>query len=247
MRSHAFQLACMSFLAACTTICSADGTKLLRYPDIHGDRVVFTYAGDLWTAPSVGGTASRVTAHEGLELFAKFSPDGQQLAFTGQYDGDEQVYVTSAGGGVPRQLTFYPAKGPLPDRWGFDNQVYGWTPDGTSVLFRSLRQGWTLTDSRLYTVGTDGGLPRQLPMRVSGVGDFSPDGTHVVFSPLTRDFRTWKRYEGGWAQDLYTIDLKTLDARKITGDARTDRDPMWIGDRIYFASDRNGTLNLFLL
>ena len=114
-------------------------TKLLRFPDVHGDRVAFVYAGDLWTAPAVGGTAVRLTAHPGLELFPKFSPDGRWIAFTGQYDGDEQVYVVPAAGGAPRQLTWYPARGPLAPRWGWDNQVYDWTPDGRSVLFRSLR------------------------------------------------------------------------------------------------------------
>ena len=220
-------------------------TKLLRYPDIHKNRVVFTYAGDLWSASTSGGQAQRLTSHDGVEYFAKFSPDGKWIAFTGQYDGDEQVYVIPSEGGVPQQLTFYPARGPLPDRWGVDNQVYGWTPDGKSVLFRSMRHGWTLTDTRLYTVSREGGLPRALPMRVSGAGDFSPDGTSVVFSPLTRDFRTWKRYSGGWAQDLWVFELQTLSATKITDHPRTDRDPMWIGDRIYFASDRSGTLNLY--
>ena len=98
-------------------------TKLLRFPDIHGDKVVFTYASDLWIAPVAGGTATRLTAHPGMEVFAKFSPDGKWIAFTGQYDGDEQVYVMPATGGEPRQLTFYPARGPLAPRWGWDNQV----------------------------------------------------------------------------------------------------------------------------
>jgi len=133
-------------------------TKLLRLPDIHKDKVVFTYAGDLWVAPSTGGTAIRLTAHPGLELFAKFSPDGRWIAFTGQYDGDEQVYVIPATGGVPKQLTFYPARGPLPPRWGYDNQVLGWTSDGKAVFFRSLRDGWDLSDSRLYTAPVAGGL-----------------------------------------------------------------------------------------
>ena len=222
-----------------------EATKLLRFPDIHEDQVVFVYAGDLWRASTEGGNAVRVTAHPGIETFPKFSPDGKFIAFTGQYDGDEQVYVIPAAGGVPQQLTYYPAHGPLPDRWGFDNQVYGWSPNGKSVLFRSMRHAWGLTDTRLYTVPLAGGLPQPLPMRVSGAGDFSPNGSSVVFSPLTRDFRTWKRYEGGWAQELYTIDLKSLEQKQITDSKRTDRDPMWIGDRIYFASDRSGTLNLY--
>ncbi|HSD45269.1 MAG TPA: hypothetical protein VLB87_01555, partial [Pyrinomonadaceae bacterium] len=111
-------------------------TKLLRFPDIRGDRVVFTYAGDLWTAPSTGGNAIRLTSHPGVEVFGKFSPDGKWIAFTGQYDGDEQVYVVPASGGEPKRLTWYPANGPLPPRWGYDNQVYGWTRDGKEVLFR---------------------------------------------------------------------------------------------------------------
>src|SRR5262245_18500362 len=184
-------------------------TKLLRFPDVYGERVVFCYAGDLWIAPSSGGTAWRLTAHPGLEVFPRFSPDGKWVAFTGQYDGDEQVYVVSASGGVPKQLTFYPARGPLTPRWGWDNQVYGWTSDGASILFRSMREGWDLTDTRLFTVPREGGAATALPMPVSGGGDLSPDGKQVVYSPLTRDFRTWKRYEGGWAQDLYIYDLAT--------------------------------------
>jgi tricorn protease len=123
-------------------------TELLRLPDVFGDQVVFTYAGDLWLAPADGGQAVRLTAHPGVEIFAKFSPDGRWIAFTGQYDGDEQVYVVPTSGGIPRQLTFYPAMGPLPHRWGFDNVVYGWTPDGSAVLFRSLRYAEGIGEGR---------------------------------------------------------------------------------------------------
>lgn len=221
-------------------------TKLLRFPDISSDLVVFCYGGDLWKASTDGGQASRLTAHPGQELFPKFSPDGEWIAFTGQYDGDEQVYVMPAAGGVPKQLTYYPASGPLAPRWGYDHQVYGWTPDGESVLFRSLRDadgGKTLTG--LYTVSVEGGLPQMLPMPTSGAGDFSPDGTQLLYSPLFRDFRTWKRYEGGWAQDLYIFDLESLKATPIDNSVRTERDPMWIGESLYFASDRGGRLNLY--
>ena len=220
-------------------------TKLLRYPDISGDQVVFTYAGDLWLASESGGTARRLTAHPGLEVFAKFSPDGQWIAFTGQYDGDEQVYVVPVTGGAPRQLTFYPAKGPFAPRWGFDNQVYDWTHDGSEILFRSMRYGYDLSDTRLFKVSVEGGLPEPLAMPISGAGDLSPDGTQVVYSPLVRDFRTWKRYEGGWAQELYIFDLDSYDFEQITDHPRADRDPMWIGGKIYFTSDRDGKNNLF--
>ena len=215
----------------CLPAFAAAQTKLLRFPDIHGDKVAFTYGGDIWTASTSGGMATRLTAHPGLELFAKFSPDGKWIAFTGQYDGDEQVYVIPVTGGIPKQLTFYPARGPLNPRWGYDNQVYGWTPDGKSIIFRSHREYFELGDSRLYTVSTDGGLPKPLPMPKSGAGDYSPDSTKVVYSPLFRDFRTWKRYSGGWAQQLYIFDLKTHASEKITDDPRCHRDPMWIGDK----------------
>ncbi|MCK6447428.1 MAG: S41 family peptidase [Planctomycetes bacterium] len=233
-----------AFLALASTVASAQ-TKLLRFPDVHGERIAFCYAGDLWTASSSGGSAVRLTAHPGVELFPRFSPDGKWIAFTGQYDGDEQVYVVPSTGGVPKQLTWYPARGPLPARWGWDNQVYGWSKDGKSVLFRSMSEGWDLTDTRLFLVPVDGGLPKPLPVPVAGGGDLSPDEKQVVYSPLTRDFRTWKRYEGGWAQDLYTFDFATHDLQPVAHSIRTERDPMWIGSKIWFVSDRDGFLNLY--
>jgi len=243
MRATSLVLLCA--LAAASAVPLGAQTRLLRFPDIHGDRVVFSHAGDLWVAPSSGGTSARLTAHPGIELFPKFSPDGAWIAFTGQYDGDEQVYVVPSQGGAPKQLTFYPARGPLPQRWGFDNQVHGFTRDGRSVLFRSMRDGWDLTDTRLFTVPIVGGSPVALPMPVSGGGDLSPDGTQAIYSPLTRDFRTWKRYEGGWAQDLYVFDFKTSALEPVSHSRRTERDPMWIDRRIWFVSDRDGTLNLY--
>jgi tricorn protease len=220
-------------------------TKLLRFPDIHGDRVVFSYGGDLWTAPASGGTATRLTAHPGVELFAKFSPDGKWIAFTGQYDGDEQVYVIPAAGGEPKQLTFYPARGPLTPRWGYDNQVYGWTNDGKSIVFRSLRDSWTLPIARLYTVPVTGGPAEPLPMPEAGSGAFSPDGAKLVYSPQSRDFRSEKRYSGGQANKLYLFDLKTFETKLISDNPRPNRDPMWIGNTIYFDSDRDGHFNLY--
>ena len=142
-------------------------------------------------------------------------------------------------------MTYYPARGPLAPRWGYDNQVYDWSPDGRAVLFRSLRYSTDLSDSRLFLADLDGGLPLPLAMPESGAGDLSPDGTRVVYSPLFRDFRTWKRYEGGWAQELYIFDRETHVVERVTTHRRADRDPMWIGNAIYFTSDRTGTLNLY--
>ena len=222
-----------------------EGTRLLRYPDIHGDKVVFSYGGDLWLVSTDGGTARRLTAHPGQELFGRFSPDGKWVAFTGQYDGDEQVYVVPTAGGEPTRLTWYPAVGPLPPRWGYDHQVYGWTPDGEQVLFRSLRDTNGAVETKVYTVPRTGGLPQALPMPNSGAADFSPDGSKMVYSPLFRDFRHWKRYEGGWAQDLDIFDLESYDVEPVSHTVRTERDPMWIGDTIYFASDRDDRLNIY--
>jgi tricorn protease len=220
-------------------------TKLLRFPDIHADKVVFTYGGDLWTSSTAGGTATRLTAHPGLELFAKYSPDGKWIAFTGQYDGDEQVYVMPSTGGEPRQLTFYPARGPMPPRWGYDNQVYGWSNDGKRILFRTLRDGWFPGYSRMYQVAVEGGPAEALPMPESGAAAYSPGGNQMVYSPRARDFRTEKRYSGGQANQLYIFDVETYGAKKISEGERASRDPMWIGDAIYYDSDRDGHFNLF--
>jgi tricorn protease len=250
MKPGSRRFACLSislaslFLSA--ALPAAAQTKLLRFPDVHGSRVAFCYGGDIWTASTGGGAASRVTAHPGQELFPKFSPDGRWIAFTGQYEGDEQVYVVPAEGGVPKRLTWYPAHGPGAPRHGGDNQVYGWTPDGAKVLFRSLRDAESaMVQTALYTVPVAGGLAVKLPMYTAGAGEFSPDGKRLVYSPLFRDFRTWKRYEGGWAQDLYVYDLAAGTQTIVAPSKRTERDPMWIGEKIFFVSDRDGTLNLY--
>ncbi len=219
-------------------------TKLLRFPDIFGDRVVFTYGGDLWTTPASGGMATRLTAHPGVETYAKFSPDGKWIAFTGQYDGDEQVYVVPTTGGEPKQLTFYPSRGPLPPRWGYDNQVLGWTRDN-KITFRSLRDSWTLTVAHIYQVSPEGGAAETMPMPEAGSGDFSPDGTKMVYSPRSRDFRPEKRYSGGQANTLYIYNLQSGDAQKISERPRASRDAMWIGNTVYYNSDKDGKFNLY--
>jgi tricorn protease len=220
-------------------------TKLIRFPDIHDNRIVFTHGGDLWLVNAAGGTATRLTAHPGVELFAKFSPDGKWIAFTGQYDGDEQVYVMPADGGEPKQLTFYPAQGPLPPRWGYDNQVYGWSNDGHYVIYRGMRDARAHALTRLYRVPIDGGPSEPLPMPVSGAGSYSPGGNQIVYSPQARDFRTEKRYSGGEANKLYIFDTETHAAKLISEGPRASRDPMWIGKEIYYDSDKDGHFNIY--
>ncbi len=240
-----FKTAITLFLSTVLLVSANAQTKLLRFPDVYGSRIVFTYASDLWTVSTSGGMATRLTAHPGMEVFAKFSPDGKYIAFTGQYDGDEQVYVIPSTGGVPKQLTFYPAKGPLTQRWGYDNQVMGWSIDGKSIIFRSQRDSWTLPVSQLYSVSINGGAATALPMPEAGSGDFSADGKKMVYSPRTRDFRSEKRYSGGEANTLYIYDLSNNDTKKISEGERASRDEMWIGDKIYFNSDKDGKFNLY--
>ncbi len=224
---------------------SVEPTKLLRYPDVYEDQVVFCYAGDLWRSDFDGNNVVRLTAHPGLEEFPKFSPDGKWIAFTGQYDGDDQVYVIPAQGGEPKRLTYYPTPSGAPRR-GIEAQTLGWTPDSAQVMFRSKRDSDEVDSlTNIYLVSVDGGLPVKIGVPVAGAGDLSPDGTKLVYSPLFRDFRHWKRYEGGWAQYLLIFNRETCEFSEIPTTPRTDRDAMWVGDYVYFVSDRDGTMNLY--
>jgi len=223
--------------------------RLLRFPDIYKDKVAFMYGGDLWLASSSGGTARRITSHPGRELFPKFSPDGKWLAFTGQYDGNFNVYVMPSEGGQPKQLTFYQGQAQqLSERFGVLNQVIGWTPDGKSIVFLSRRDasnGWT---KRPFTVSIDGGLAQPMPMDEGGLLSFSADGTKIAYNRIFRNFRQWKRYTGGLAQDITIYDIKNnVVDQVIPHTDYTDTFPMWHGNTIYFTSDR-GTghrLNLY--
>ncbi len=241
MHKRLFWIVIMAFVCSVAVFAQ---TKLLRFPDVSGDRVVFSYGGDLWVTSTSGGTATRLTAHPGVESYPKFSADGKWIAFTGQYDGDEQVYVIPSGGGEPKQLTFYPSRGPLAPRWGMDNQVLGWTKDG-KIFFRSERDSWSLPIARIYTVSPEGGPSEPLPMPEGGSGDFSPDGSKMVYSPRFRDFRPEKRYGGGQANKLYIYDLATNDAKLISDSPRACRDAMWIGNTIFYNSDKDGKFNLY--
>ena len=224
-----------------------DETLLLRFPDIHNERITFVYAGDLYIVSDRGGIARQLTSHAGLELFPKFSPDGRWIAFTAEYSGTRQVYVMPSEGGEPRQLTFYNDVGALPPRGGYDHQVLGWTPDGSRILFRANRLPWGERMGRFYTISVNGGLESPLPIPEGGTGSYAPDGTHMVYTPISREWRTWKRTRGGRAQDIWIFDLERISAERLTDHIMTDNQPMWLGDTIYFTSDRNFTLNLFAM
>jgi tricorn protease len=222
--------------------------RLLRFPAIHGDAVVFTYAGNLYTVPAGGGVARKLTSHDGFEMFARFSPDGKTLAFTGQYDGNTEVYVMPSEGGVPKRLTYTATLGrdEVSDRMGPNNIVMGWTPDGKHIVFRSRMREHNDFIGQLYLVPVGGGLPKQLPLPRGGFCSFSPDGKRLAYNRIFREFRTWKRYRGGMADDVWVHDFDTKKTVNITRTDAQDIIPMWSGNKIYFLSDRAGNQRMNL-
>jgi tricorn protease len=234
----------------CAALSLAQGLpegRLMRFPDISRDQIVFSYGGDLWLLPRAGGVAHRITTHPGLELFPKFSPDGKWIAFTGQYDGNFNVYVIPAKGGEPRQLTFHPGGGALSERMGIHNEVITWTPDSQRIVFLSRRDTYNTWFGRLYSVPVEGGLPEALPLDKGGLTSYSPDGARIAYNRIFRNFRTWKRYQGGMVQDIWIYDFKTNHIEQMPHEDWTDTFPMWHGDTIYFDSDRGPEhrLNLY--
>ena len=218
--------------------------RLLRFPDIHGDSVAFVYGGDIWQASTAGGPARRLTSHAGLELFPKISPDGRWIAFSAEYTGTRQVFVMPAWGGTPKQLTFYNDVGPLPPRGGWDDWILGWTPDG-KILVRMNRVPWNNRMGRYYVVDPSGGLETPLELPEGGSASLSADGKKIAYTPIDREFRTWKRTRGGRAQDIWIYDFAAHRSERITDHPGTDNFPMWVGSTVYFTSDRDRTLNIF--
>ena len=211
-------------------------TRLLRYADISKDKVVFAYAGDLWTASRQGGNARRLTSHVGDEIFPKFSPDGKWIAFTGEYDGNPDVYVISAEGGEPKRLTYHPG----------NDIVLGWTPDGKDILFRSDRTGLPpQRTTKLYLVSPQGGPARELPPPRADLTSFSPDGNKIAYIETSQEFRTWKKYRGGWSLPIAIYDLKKNTYEELPKSNGMEMFPMWHGNAIYFISDRDGVMNLY--
>ncbi len=216
--------------------------RLLRFPAIHGRQLAFTYAGNLYTVPSDGGTARKLTSHDGFEMFPRFAPDGKLLAFTGQYDGNTEVYVMPAEGGEPKRLTFTATlnRDDVSDRMGPNNIVMGWTPDGKHIVFRSRMREHNDFIGQLYLVPAAGGLPKQLPLPRGGFCSYSPDGKQLAYNRIFREFRTWKRYRGGMADEIWIHDFGTKKTVPITDNPACDVFPMWHRNQIYFLSDRDG-------
>lgn len=229
-----------TLLFLCAYSYSINDARLLRFPDINGKLIAFSYAGDIWTVPADGGDAVRLTSHEGLELFPKISPDGKWIAFSGEYSGTRQIYVVSVKGGTPKQLTFYNDAGVegLPPRGGFDHIPLDWTNDSKKIMIRANRTPYSERSGKYFLVSLEGGLESPLQIPEGGFGSLSPDGKKVVYTPIYREFRTWKRYKGGRAQDVWIYDLEKDTSKRITKFTGTDHHPLWYKDKIYFLSDR---------
>jgi tricorn protease len=221
------------------------GTRFLHEPDIHLDKIVFVHANDLWLVSAEGGVAKRLTSHKGMESNPKFSPDGKWIAFSGQYDGNTgrspryhgctEVYVIPAEGGVPKRLTFHPAR----------DVVQGWSVDG-KVLFTSLRYSRERKSNKLFAVSPQGDFPEELPLPRVEFADASPDGAFIAYNPIYQFWQpNWRRYRGGTAPPVWIISLKDYSHVEIPRDDSNDMYPAWIGERVYFLSDRNRSMNLF--
>jgi tricorn protease len=219
---------CALLLTAAAPLQAQIDARLLRQPTVSATQIAFVYGGDVWIVPKSGGTAQRLTTAKGEESFPRFSPDGVTVAFTGNYDGNEDLYTIPATGGSPRRLTHHPAS----------DRMVAWYPDGRSLLIATSMTSEKDRFNKLYRVAAQGGLPEPLPLPYGEFGAISPDGKILAYTPSTLDFRTWKRYRGGWAQDIWLFDLEKRSARNLTHDESNNTQPMWHGSTLFFLSDR---------
>jgi tricorn protease len=220
---------------AIAVFAQAETPLLMRDPALSRESIVFVYAGDLWIVPRGGGQADRLTTGIGTETAPVFSPDGKTVAFTGEYDGNVDVYTVPASGGVPRRITYHPE---------LDGAV-GWAPNGRELLFASQRSSYSNRFGKLFTIPVDGVFPFEVPLPMGYEASYSPDGTRLAYVPLPRAFNAWKRYRGGMATPIWIASMKDSSIEKIPRDTSNDFNPMWIGNKVYFLSDRSGPVTIF--
>jgi len=238
----------MLFILACfQTSMKAQETRLLRFPAVHGNQVVFSYAGDLYTVSKSGGISRKITSHPGYETFPRFSHDGKQIAFTGQYDGNTEVFVIPASGGIPKRITYTATLGrdDVADRMGPNNVVMGWAPDDKSVIYRSRGTSFNAFKGKLYKAPLSGDLSAELPFSAGSWSSFNEDGSKMAMNRVFREFRTWKYYKGGMADEIWIFDVKSGKTENVTNNPAQDIFPMYYQNKVYFLSDRDRIMNLF--
>ena len=250
MRNTLRLLACLTVIVTTAAFLRAadDTTRLLRFPATNDQAITFSYGGQLYPVAADGGTARRLTDAPGYAIFPRYSSDGAQLAFTAQYDGNTEVYVMPASGGSPKRLTTSATldRDDLADRMGPNNIVFGWRHTAAEVVFRSRWHSFNPFIGQLYTVGLEGDVPTQLPVPRGGFVSYSPDDTKIAYNRVFREFRTWKQYRGGMADDIWIFDLKSGALENITDNPAQDLFPMWASNgKIYFVSERTPRANLF--
>jgi len=222
-------LACIALAAVPSTLAGQVSARMFRHPDVSATQIAFVYAGDIWVVPKTGGTAQRLTTPRGEELFPRFSPDGTKLAYSANYDGNTDVYVVPAQGGTATRITHHPMADRLVD----------WYPDGRSLLVATSMASGRQRYSQFFRVSATGGMPERLPVPYGEFGAISPDGRQIAYMPMSLDFRTWKRYRGGWTPDLWLFDLQSFASQNLTQNDADDAQPMWYGRKLYFMSDRD--------
>lgn len=239
--------ACLSASALLTAAqtTAPDETLLLRTPALSANHLAFAYAGDIYLADRDGKNPQRLTVHPEAETDPMFSPDGQWIAFSGNYNGNNDVYVVSVNGGIPRRITFHPNA----------DVVRGWTPDSKRIVFASSRQAHSARYNQLFTVALAGGLPDLIPLPMAEHGQYSPDGNTIAYTPIKDPFITWKRYRGGQTTPVWLYDVKTRETVAIPHENASDTRPVWVGKtrseaspdaaQVYFLSDRNRMMNVF--
>ena len=229
------------FLCGLATSAQDSAPLLMRNPSMSKTQIAFAYGGDIWIVDRNGGDARRLVTGTGLAYGPLFSPDGTMVAYTGDYDNNEDVYVVPATGGEPKRLTYHPST----------DVAVGWSPDGKRVLFRSTRNSYSRFE-RLFTVSVDGGFPAEVPLPMGVQGSYSADESHIAYVPrwnrrlgAVPSYIAIRHYRGGLTSPIWIANLSDSSIVKIPRENSNDFNPMWIGDKIYFLSDREGAVSLF--